>query len=425
MTRPSPTHTRVSLSNDDTADLDGSRGHTAQWAMRLLLKVAQALGASRLVSISRAHLVGAYHSGPANLAFLRELVAHGAQVRVPTTLNASSADLTVEAARCYAGSERDQAWAVVQSLSKLGCRTTLTCAPYFLNDAPSFGENVAWAESNAVLFANSVIGARSLKCPQYLDLACALSGRAPYAGVMMDEGRQPELIVDAGQLSRRWFDDRVGLQFVGFALGAAAGARTSFLKGVPVGLDHPALQGLCAAAGVSGSLAMLHVRGSTPEAHGVEATLDRCEVVRLDDEHLARVAEQWRSSSDVKPVAVCIGAPHIGRDEVTEIAVKLNRYSDSVRLPLIVSVGREVYGDPRLRPVVGQLKSRGVTLVRDTCTYYGRLLNRTIGHVLTNSVKWAAYAAAGLPCTPVVATLDECVEAAVGGRYIVDAYWDV
>ncbi|MEM9385027.1 MAG: aconitase X [Pseudomonadota bacterium] len=425
MTRPPATHPSVILSDDDRADLDGSRGAAAQWAMKLVLKVAQSLGAPRLVSIGQAHLVGAYHSGPANLAFLCKLVSQGARVRVPTTLNSSSADLTSGALPCYAGRDRDQARAVVDSLSKMGCRATLTCAPYLLSGAPRFGENIAWAESNAVLFANSVIGARSLKCSQYLDLACALSGRTPYAEVMMDKGRQPALIVDVEHLSARWFDDRVGFQFVGFATGAAADTRISFLRGLPRGLDWTALQALCAAAGVSGSMAMLHVEGSTPEAGVPEATLDRCDIVRLDDQDLVTIAKQWRPSQDIRPVAVCVGAPHAGIEELTEIASTLERHADSVRLPFVVSVGRGLYADARLHAVFERLRSGGVTLVRDTCTYYGPLFGGTTGHVLTNSVKWAAYAAAGMRCTPVIATLGECVDAALRASYTVDrAYWN-
>ena len=417
-------HSKVSLSKDDKADRDGKRGAAAQWAMRLVLRVAECLSAPRLADVSQAHLVGAYHSGAANLAFLRKLAGHGAKVRVPTTLNASSADLTTGAAPCYAGAVRDRALEVVQLLSQMGCQATLTCAPYFLASPPRFAENIAWAESNAVLFANTVIGARTLKCPQYLDLACALTGRIPYAGTMTAEGRQPEIVIDASKASNKWFADRIGFQFIGFAAGISAGAKTAYIKGLPARLDVTSLQGLCASAGVSGSMSMLHIEGSTPEAGHYTSALCDCAVAHIDDQALIALAGQWRVADNTDPVAVCIGAPHAGLEEVEEISQKLEKHSGPVRLPFVLSVGRTLYADARHTSMFAGLKSRGVTIVRDTCTYYGQYFGNSAGLVLTNSMKWAAYAAAGPPCSPRIATLDECVATAISGRYVADTeYW--
>ncbi|MEM8936288.1 MAG: aconitase X [Pseudomonadota bacterium] len=407
----------IDLTPDDLADLEGKRGRAVQWAMDLVMSVAISLRAPRLVTINGAHLVGAYHSGPANLAFLNQLAGFDARVRVPTTLNASSADLTDEAMHCYRGKERESAREVVRLLCGMGCRATLTCAPYFLQAPPAFGGYLAWAESNAVLFANSVLGARTLKCTQYFDLACALVGRAPYAGVMTDEGRTPEIIINTDHLSDSWFDDRIGFQLIGYAAGAAAGAKAALIKGLPECLDNTTLQGICAAAGVSGSLAMLHIEGSTPEALSHQSAMRNRDMITLQDRDLHNIAESLRSDLRSNPVGVCIGTPHAGPELLTEISAKLTQYERSIRIPIYISIGRNTYADKKHIDVVDDLLSKGVTIVRDTCTYYGALFEKTNGLLLTNSVKWAAYASTGLPCAPVLATLDECLDSAVTGHY--------
>ncbi|MEM7704993.1 MAG: aconitase X [Pseudomonadota bacterium] len=414
------------LTAAEQADLNGEQGPAAQWAMDLVVSVGQCLQASKLVPIKQAHLVGAYHSGAANLAFLEKLADWGAQVRVPTTLNASSADLTTDGEPCFQLSERRKAAGVVGLLQQMGCTASLTCAPYFLSDSPRFGDYLAWAESNAVLYANSVIGARTLKCPQYFDMACALTGRAPLVRAMTDQGRKPHVVINVERLSDRWFEDRIGAQLVGYAAGTIAGGQVALIRGVPVQLGKPVLQGLCAAAGVSGSMEMLHVEGSTPESETLGADSGDSEIFFLAEDDIQALANAWRPANVHDPVAVCIGTPHAGPEEIKELLGRLNACAGPTRLPVYLSMGRSVYDMPQLGRVLESLQTKGVTIIRDTCTYYGSLMSARQGLVLTNSVKWAAYATSGLGCTPFLATLAECADSALAGAMVTDrSYWRV
>jgi hypothetical protein len=397
------------LESRDSADLAGAHGEGVRWAMEMVVAVAGAFGAGRLIDIDQAHLVGAYHSGPANLDLLDRLIKAGARVRVPATLSASSSDLTDTAPACYAGGHAGAARAVVERGLALGCTPALTCAPYFLGAAPQRGQVVAWAESNAAIFANSVIGARSLKTPQYLDLACALTGRAPLIGPLTDAGRAPQVRVDISALSPAWFETSLGPELLGYVVGNVAGVLNPFISRPPRPLDALALRSVCAGAGVTGSFALLHVDAMTPEADDWARTARSLPAVRLDDDALQTLLASFEVTQGDPVGAVFLGAPHFGPEDLSRLAALLDT---PVKTPLLVSVSRGGALEPE---ILKRLDTAGVTLVRDTCTYYGPPAEGLGGAPVTNSIKWAAYAA-NRGFRPHLTSLEGAVEAARTGR---------
>ncbi len=399
----------VHLESRDAADLAGTHGGGARWAMGMVVAVAEAFGAERLIDIDQAHLVGAYHSGPANLDLLDRLVKAGARVRVPATLSASSADLTETAPACYAGGHAAGARAVVERGLALGCTPALTCAPYFLGTAPQRDQVVAWAESNAAIFANSVIGARSLKTPQYLDLACALTGRAPLIGALTDAGRAPQICVDISALSSAWFDTSLGAELLGCIVGKVAGGLTPFISRPPRPLDALALRSVCAGAGVTSGFALLHIEAMTPEAGDWADIAGSLPAVRLCDEDLQTLLASFESAPGDTVGAVFLGAPHFGPEDLNRLAALLDR---PLKTPLFVSVSR---GGAFDAGGLNRLDAAGITLVHDTCTYYGPLVEGLPGAPVTNSVKWAAYAA-NRGFRPHLTSLEGAVDAAQTGR---------
>ena len=377
----------VHLSRRDRADLSGQNGSSVRWAMEMVTAVAEAFGAPSLVDIEHAHLVGAYHSGPANLRLLGALVKSGARVRVPATLSASSADLTETAPACYQGLEQERARDVVNLGVSLGCSPALTCAPYFLDLPLRFGQRLAWAESNASIFANTVIGARSLKTPQFLDLACALTGRAPLIGPLTDEGRAPQLHIDASNLSPRWFETSIGPELLGYISGKVAGTAIPFVAGVRAPLDRLALRSICAGVGVTGGTAMLHIQDSTPEAAQWAGAMGTTAVTQLDNASFNAALGAFEIAPGEPIGAVFLGAPHYGPADLARLHAHLDR---NTAVPLFVSISRSGDFDASM---LNRLTEAGVTFVRDACTYYGAPVDHLSGAAVTTSVKWAAYAA--------------------------------
>ncbi|MEO0399743.1 MAG: aconitase X [Pseudomonadota bacterium] len=419
---------RLDLTAAEQKSLSGDDGQAMQWAMETIVAAADAMDAERLTAISSAHLVGAYHSGPANVALLEKLLRAEARVSVPTTLNASSADLTDDAASCFRGSAGADARKVVRMLTQMGCAASLTCAPYFLKTRPQFGDRVAWAETNAILFANSVIGARTLKTPQYLDLAAALTGKLPEADVLTDEGRAPALCIDASVLSRWWFTDAVAFELIGYAVGGIAGSRIPYVYGLPDAIDQLMLRSMCAAMGAAGGIAMAHIEGSTPEAENGRAHCEAADLfssaIKLSDVTLFNIRKTLGDSATSPVSGVFIGSPHLGLEDIARLNQQIDDRKGALKAPLYASLGRDVYEEAARAGFIAALSARGVQFVRDTCTYYTPLADNLPLPVVTTSAKWAAYGRAGLNVDPIIATQAEAVEAALTGEFNRDdAYW--
>ncbi len=193
----SPATAALDLTDGDRAMLDGAEGVAVAQAMRIISAMAAQQGARGLVDVTQAHIDGCIYASPANLTFAEKMVEMGAKVRIPATMNAISVDHANWQRQGVPPSFGDPAARLADAYVRMGCRPTFTCSPYLLDSAPGAGEAVAWAESNAVIFANSVLGARTAKHPDFLDLCIALTGRAPLSGVYLDEHRKARRIIDA------------------------------------------------------------------------------------------------------------------------------------------------------------------------------------------------------------------------------------
>src|SRR5437867_3123645 len=177
------------LTADEEAMLGGEAGPAVQLASRLLVWLGEITGADRLVPIVAAHVDGCLYHGPVSIDFARRLVEGGGRVCVPTTLNVGSVDLLHPTLFRGDPGVALAARELMRLCTELGCLPTWTCAPYQLTQRPAFGEHVAWAESNAIVFANSVLGARTARYGDFTDIAAGLTARVPYAGLHRDEGR--------------------------------------------------------------------------------------------------------------------------------------------------------------------------------------------------------------------------------------------
>jgi predicted aconitase len=419
----------VRLSDQDQGRLDGRGGAAAEWAMRLLKGAAESAGAARLVDVTQAHLVGCYHSGPANLRLISWLVEAGATVVIPTTLNASAADLLQP--RLRSGDDDDDFRGnseVVRLYDAMGCRMALTCAPYHLPQRPKKGENVAWAESNAVVFANSVMGARTNMTYQYLDLAAALTGRIPETGLYLDDRRAGRFVYHLDSIPGHWLEDDALYPLLGLVLGRASGTAIPVVANLPASVTEDQLRSLGAAAAAAGQVAMFHAVGITPEAPTLHAALhDRppAREISVSAGDILKARDLLGVGQDASIVAVCLGAPHFSIGEFRQLlgALAGRRVSPSIRL--VVSTSRYVREELVRGGMLPRLVEAGVELVVDTCTYYGRALGVERGcTVMTNSAKWAYYAPGNLGVRAIFARLVDCVETAVKGEMTIDdSFW--
>ena len=415
----------IDLTDDERAMLRGERSHATALAMQIVVKMAHVAGAQRLVPVASAHIDGCLYHGRVGLDFAERLVSGGGRVAVPTTLNVGALDLLhPELVRLDAETSA-RARRLMDAYVDLGCEATWTCAPYQLPSRPGMGEHVAWGESNAVVFANSVLGARTGRYGDFVDICAALTGRVPLAGMHLDAGRRAQVAFgfDARLLDRfarqRPGDELYGL--VGHIVGRRAGGRVAVVDGLPLDTTEDELKALGAAAASSGAVALCHVVGVTPEA----GTLDAACHGRDPDEKVviapADLSSAWRelstASADAKLAAVSVGTPHFSAAEFAALAELLAGRSVDPRVKFYVSSGRSVLSQITADGLAQELERAGITLVVDTCTYITPIIGTVGGGaVMTNSAKWAWYGPAHLGVDVLYGSLADCVESAVHAR---------
>ena len=406
-------HSSIELTAHDRALLDGSQGKAAQVAMQIVLRMAHIQGAKYLVDITQAHIDGCIYTGPASLRFAQQLVAWGAKVRVPTTLNSISVDqrrwreLGIDPALGVPASALGDAYMA------MGAQLSFTCAPYLLDSAPKAGEQIVWAESNAVVYANSVLGARTLKYPDYLDICIALTGRAPLIGCHLEDQRKARLHIEVPPLSN--LDDSF-YPLLGYHIGALAGSRIPLVSGLQQ--QHPNLDDLKvfgAAFATTSAAALFHIAGVTPEALDPTRVIDGpLPVLKLSLEELRLSWQELNSARDARVDVVSLGNPHFSLSEFARLASLCqgrHRHPDVV---LAITCGRTVLEQARVAGYIAVIEAFGAVIVSDTCwCMLGEpVIPPAARNLMTNSGKYAHYAPGLVGRKVHFASLAECVDAA-------------
>src|SRR5271156_5020837 len=255
----------LDLAPFDRELLGGAHGAGAAFAMRLLVRFAEAVDARAFIDIEAAHVDGCLYHGRASLDFAERMIELGGRVRVPTTLNVGSVDLIHPELFRGTKEHAENGARLMRAHVELGCAPTFTCAPYQTAWRPRFGAQIAWGESNAIAFANSVIGARTNRYGDFIDLCCAMTGRAPAYGLHLTENRLARALVEILSVPEDWDTERLAVA-VGHTIGRLCGRLIPAIVGLPAETSEDDLKALGAAAASSGAVALFHVVGVTPEA---------------------------------------------------------------------------------------------------------------------------------------------------------------
>lgn len=406
----------LDLTADERAMRDGQRGDGVAFAMKLMVSFASAMGADRLIPISSAHIDGCLYHGQVNLDFVERLVATKTKVAVPTTLNVGSMDLIHP--ELFRGTDalRTAGTRLMHAHEELGCVSTFTCAPYQTLFRPRLGDQIAWAESNAIVFANSVIGARTNRYGDFLDLAAAVTGRAPRYGLHLKENRRARLVFKISE--PKGDGERLAIA-MGDIIGTRAGNDIAAIVGLPQTTTEDDLKALGAVAASSGGVAMFHAVGLTPEARTLDEALQGhapdATIIVTPDDIAASVARLSTVKTGTPLTAVSLGTPHFSLAEFERLMPLIR--ATPPRLPVYVNTNRHTLQTLQQRGWDKELAGLGVTLVVDTCTYVTAIMRELDGAVMTNSGKWAWYAPGNLNVAVAFGTLAECIASASAGRF--------
>ncbi|MCL1598988.1 MAG: aconitase X catalytic domain-containing protein, partial [Actinomycetia bacterium] len=356
------------LTERDEAFLTGEFGPGAQFAMKIVTHAARTLGAVNLLDITGAHIDSCIFNGIAGLDFAERLRDGGAKVSVPTTLNVASLDLLHPELNGGDEESRTLGRRLVRAYEDMGGRPTFTCAPYQLSDRPGFGDQIAWAESNAIVFANSVLGARTNRYGDFIDISCAVTGRAPAAGLHLDEGRRGSVLFRLTGIPDSLLTHDVLFPVLGHLIGLRTGSRIPIIEGLPPDTVEDRLKALGAAAASSGSVALFHALGVTPEAGTLEAASGGgdLDVIDITPSDLIAARDQLTTRTDLPLRAVALGTPHLSVEGFKQLIALLDGVVVDTSIEFYVSTGRETLAEVERLGWLVELGRAGVTIVTDT-----------------------------------------------------------
>ncbi|MBS1887594.1 MAG: aconitase X catalytic domain-containing protein [Actinobacteria bacterium] len=413
----------LELTAEQRAVREGEAGAAAALAMRVVCRMAGVAGARRLRPIASAHIDGCIYFGVSMLDFAARLVELGARVTVPTTTNVGSIDLIHP--ELYRGPATTAAAArrLMDAYLAMGCEATWTCAPYQLRARPGLGEHVCWAESNAIVFANSVLGARTERYGDFMDICAAIVGLVPDAGLHRDENRRGEVVFDLSGLGEGLLRSDAFHPALGHLVGKEAEGEVPVIVGLPADCDEDQLKAIGASAASAGGVAMFHAVGLTPEAPTLAAALGGATERRRVEVSAAMVRGARDALGAMPPGtaldAVCVGTPHFSLTEFAKLDAALADVDPAELVaPLYVSTGRWVWEEARRRGHLERAERLGVTVVVDTCTYNTRILPEEARRAMTNSGKWAYYAPGNIGVDVAFGSLRECVLSAAAGAVV-------
>ncbi|MBO3802310.1 MAG: aconitase X catalytic domain-containing protein [Candidatus Brockarchaeota archaeon] len=362
-------------------------------------------GAKGCVPIKSAHVSGVSYANikEAGMEFLEDVAKSGVKVKVATTTNPGCAEIGARSNRYGLDKELiENQRRIVRALEKIGAEATLTCTPYECRRV-GFGEHVAWAESSAVAYANSVLGARSNRESGISALASAVTGKTPLYGMHVAKNRVPKarVEVEAGEL------DEARMGALGYLLGAKLGSEVAFLSGVGR-CDKTKIKCLLAAASTAAPVSLVHVEGVTAEEEWAGKLAPRRAEHTIGMEEIEEQREKL-SFDSADPDCALIGCPHLSLEELARLAEENS--GRKFGKPAFLFTSRRVAELARRKGYAGKLERSGASILVDTCVMWSGLGRLGLERPATNSAKACFYLRNAMGLKPKLCSARDCLGA--------------
>jgi phosphomecalonate degydratase large subunit len=410
------------LTDEEKKMLDGQYGPSVRKSMEILVALGDIYDAEQMVPVASTHMPGSsiVVAGEAGLRFVEEMSEHVGRLAAFTTLNPSAMDRAQWKELSLREEEVEPQFRLTRAYEKMGAISCHTCTPYFIGNIPRLGEHVAWGESSAVAYANSVLGARTNREGGPSALASAVTGRTPAYGYHLDSNRKGHLLVKVTRPIKGFFD----YGNLGYHVGAIAGDRVPVFLGISPRATPDELKILGAALASSGAVALYHAVGVTPEARTLEEAFGgapRGESLEIGDQELAQAAQKLNKAKTSTVDWVFLGCPHISIQEFGEIAALLEgkRLHNGVDLWVSSSPATKALSD-----IMGYseiIEATGARIVCETCPVLaltGSIAERKgFTCITTNSAKMAHYMPGQFNILSHYGSLSQCIEAAMSGQW--------
>jgi len=381
--------------------LSGDYGEVIERSFRLLVRLGEIYGADRMIPVGSVQVAGvSYKSiGDPGLEFLEDIAEKGAKVRVPTTLNPPGMDLEDWKELGFPEDFAEKQLRIIDAFKRMGIMMTATCTPYLVGNLPRFGEHIAWSESSAVSFANSVIGARTNREGGPSALAAALCGVTPNYGLHLDENRGPSFLVKVDAELKHNSD----FGALGYHVGKIVKDKVPYFQGIK-GADVDQLKALGAAMAASGAVALYHVEGLTPEAGLMDPS--GLETIEVGDRELREAYEKLNTGND--PDIIILGCPHASLREIATLACKLE--GKRLRKPLWICTSRITKEAATRMGFTELIEKAGGKVVADTCAVVSPIEHMGYRTTAVDSGKAANYLPGFCKQQVVFKSLDDLLE---------------
>lgn len=396
--------------------LEGKHGLGLKKAMELLVALGKIYGAKEMVSITSAQIAGVSYKniGDPGLEFLHDWADSGARAHVPAFMNPAGIDRQLWRQLGFPEAFAQKQLEIIEVLKQMGVRATLTCTPYHIGIVPQRGEHIAWSESSAVSYANSILAARTNREAGPSALAAAFCGRTPRCGLHLHEHRLAthRIIVKCQLKSSAEFG------MLGYLVGKTVGRGIPFFYGLEVPQSDTertaCLKSLGAAMAAAGAVALYHIERVTPEAinYGERMIQRHSQQVTIDHLDAAKIALQ-QAGQQVDLVA--LGCPHVALEELANIAGLIHH--KNLKSSLWIATSAIVREQARAKNLVAMIEQAGGRVLADTCMVVAPLEEMGIKHIVTNSVKAAVYLPAHQSAIVHLGTSEQCIAAALSGRW--------
>jgi predicted aconitase len=396
------------LTSEEEKILDLESGEAEATAMRLLVTMGEIFDADRLIPIKSAQISGISYKtiGDAGLEFIQEFSRLGAKTSVYASINPTGMDLDnwkeIGIPEDFAINQKK----IISALKDIGVESACTCTPYLLEKIPKYGDHLAWAESSAVIYANSVLGAMTNREGGPIALASAIIGKTPLYGFHIKENRKPTLSIDVQDELKNELD----FSLLGFYIGKKASGEIPLIN-LPTGLiNNIFLKTLGAAMATSGGQAIYHIRNITPESKDFKQ--EKLEKITVKSYDLKKTKESL--SQEIDPDIVFIGCPHCSIEEIKEIS-EISRGIQFVK-KLYVCTSRHVWKIAKAKGYIDEIEKAGGRVVKDTCMVVAPLERMGISQVMTNSSKAANYLPTLCKSRVCLRDLKGCMNHAIDGN---------
>ena len=379
-----------------------------------------------MIPVSQVHIDMTLYMVDAGVEFAETMANFGGQFAVPAQLNPASIDLIHPDKMRVPKDLLEKSRRLESAFLKMGAIPTWTCAPYEQGLIPSFGEQVAWGESNAVAFVNSVIGARTERYADLTDVCAAITGKVPELGFHMTENRKAEILLVIEDFPSQVFNDSRIYPLLGVIFGELAGDRVAAIEGIPEQITMNNLKSFSAAAASSGAVGLFHIVGVTPEAPDIKTCFGGKrpkDTIIISREMIESAESRLNQGICSMPDLITLGCPHYSVEEFSA----LERYLDSRKvkdgIEFWVFTSRKTHESIKKSNLLEKIEKSGVKIFTDGCALQYPKKSWDFTCAMSDSVKYTNYCFSQTGLNVIFSGTRDCVETAISGKLKIKPIW--